>query len=135
MIRAPRHVQQFVKPAADGVEQGRSGPYHPLWKVVCSCAGQELDIFKTALPRVLARCTTCGREVSVYDIREYPAATVIPADDTRCPVASRVEVLAMYEYSELDKGEEFDPDDITWCQVFAKEPGGRARMVVDHETA
>lgn len=136
MKRAPHHVQPFVQPAVGGVDvPGDFDLYHPLWRLVCSCGGQEFDIFKSALPRVLATCRRCGRNVSVYDIREYPAATVVPADDTLRAVADRVEVFVMYEYSELDEGEEFNPDDITWCQVFAKSPGTQARMVVDHETA
>jgi hypothetical protein len=46
-----------------------------------------------------------------------------------------VEVFVMYEYPELDEGERFNPDDITWCQVFARTPGEPARLVLEDETA
>jgi hypothetical protein len=138
MLRAPRHVQPFVKPAIGGVDiPGRFGENHAVWKVVCRCGSEEFGVFKSALPRVLARCVRCGQEIVLYDIRKYPAAKVIPADDTLQELRSGdVLVYVMYEYPDLDEGEVFDSDDITWCQVFVKDAvSGQVAKVVDHETA
>lgn len=141
MFYAPRHVQPFARPARGGVDiPGKFGENHKLWRIACGCQAEHFDLYKSALPRVVARCRKCARDVVLYDIREYPAATVIPADDTlRLEGDAAVEgaaVYAMYEYPELDEGEPFNPDDITWCQVFAKSnASGEVIVVLDDETA
>jgi hypothetical protein len=64
----------------------------------------------------------------------------VPADDALVVVAggsSRgVYAYVMYEYGLLDAGDGFNPDDITWCQVYARDSeSGRLSKVIDHETA
>jgi hypothetical protein len=51
--------------------------------------------------------------------------------------ATRAEALPVYvscEYGQLDEDQEFDQDDITWCQVFV-EKGGQLSRIFEDETA
>jgi hypothetical protein len=48
---------------------------------------------------------------------------------------SGLPVFVMYEYGELDDDQEFDPNDITWFQVFVEASNGRLVKVFDDETA
>jgi hypothetical protein len=97
-------------------------------------------VARSELPRVVAQCKRCATEVVLYDIRKYPSATVVPADDRLTVVAGEsaqgANVYVMYEYGPLDPGDRFDSDDITWCQVYARAPeSGLLSKVIDHETA
>lgn len=44
-------------------------------------------------------------------------------------------VYVMYEYGELDDDQQFDQNDITWCQVFIENENKQRVKVVDDETA
>jgi len=44
-------------------------------------------------------------------------------------------VFVAYEYGELDEDQEFNADDITWCQVFVEHSAGDILKVFDDETA
>jgi len=74
----------------------------------------------------------------VYDLASYPTASKGKGDEWFTELDPTKEgalpIYVSYEYGEFDDDQEFDQDDITWCQVFV-EMGGGLRKVFDDETA
>jgi hypothetical protein len=124
-MRCPAHVEQYVRPVFDSKRlvgypcDERS----PCYSVVCSCGGREFKIYTTRTPTVSAQCSHCGEVIVVYDVRLYPAAT--PSRTAGDAVlfsaagATTFGVCVVYEYPELDGDQEFDLNDISWCEVYA----------------
>lgn len=138
MPYAPRHVANNVRWLSGRLPiLGEFDDDHPLCQIVCDCGETRMDALRSDLPRVVARCVSCKMEICVYDIRQYPAATAANVDDVLRAIdqAQDAEVFAMYEYPDLDADEDFDPDDITWCQVYARDSTGKVVQVLDDETA
>jgi hypothetical protein len=141
MFYAPRHVQPFARPAVGDVDiPGRFAENHKLWKIACLCDADLFDLYVSDLPRAVARCMRCAKEIVLYDIREYPAGTPYRgASGLRRALVSAVNgcaVYAMYEYGDIEEGAEPNPDDISWCQIFARDAStGEVTMVVDDEAA
>jgi hypothetical protein len=78
--------------------------------------------------------------ILVYDVRLYPAAT--PSRRAREPVSfsmggqTHFGVCIVYEYPELDPDQEFDQNDISWCEVYAiDEQGAVVGRVISDETS
>jgi hypothetical protein len=44
------------------------------------------------------------------------------------------EMFVAYEYGQMEPGEEFNRDDISWCQVFLR-ANGSLSQVFDDETS
>jgi hypothetical protein len=86
---------------------------------------------------VTAKCSHCGDEIVVYDVRLYPAATSSrTAGDAvlfSAAGATTFGVCVVYEYPELDDDQEFNQNDITWCEVFALDEDDKvvARVISD----
>lgn len=140
MHRAPRHVESYVQPASEKCPvPGSFDDYHPLYQVVCACGGRLFHVLADEMPRVVADCGACANRVTVYDVRLYPAATGGPGGDELHDVSGgdvAVEVFVMYEYGDPDIPDDFDPDDISWCQVFTYDARtGSVELVLDDETA
>ena len=74
----------------------------------------------------------------VYDLQFYPAASKSKGDEVFLEMdiskEKPVKVYVGYEHGETDDDQEFDQNDITWCQIFADNDNGIIK-VFDVETA
>jgi hypothetical protein len=114
--------------------------YHHYFKIVCKCGDDRFRLIESNKQSVKAVCGKCGHEILLYDLSKYPAASKMPGDESFSEIketkaGSGLPVFVMYEYGELDDDQEFDPNDITWFQVFVEASNGRLVKVFDDETA
>lgn len=75
------------------------------------------------MPAVEVECSKCKERIIVYDLKYYPAATIISGSEKFEEFISIKDdvlfnVFVIYEYSELDENQEFNPDDISWCEIY-----------------
>src|SRR5690349_13808170 len=87
--------------------------HHPYYAVVCSCGGTWFRMFKSNHQNLRVTCKKCGTEISVYDLKSYPAASQDRGEEVFVPVfhpngSDTVQVFVMYEYGELDDDQVFD---------------------------
>ncbi|HEX7861323.1 MAG TPA: hypothetical protein VF773_13405 [Verrucomicrobiae bacterium] len=138
-MQAPDHIKDYIKNVPPGFPYS-SGKGHFYYQIVCSCGSEEFRVFRSDAPGLRAVCCKCECAITVYDLIEYPAASKGSANASVALVRHRdgstdLRVFVMYEYGELDADEEFDPNDITWCQVFVENLRKELQMVLDDETA
>ncbi|MDZ7619332.1 MAG: hypothetical protein U1E05_20220, partial [Patescibacteria group bacterium] len=120
---------------------GESDEFHHYYKLVCDCGSQRFLLHQSNRKSVVASCRQCGREIIVYDLSNYAAACKVAGEEHLSPMASAdgatadVTVFVMYEYGEIDDDQEFDRNDVTWCQVFVEDASGTHVCVFDDETA
>jgi hypothetical protein len=90
------------------------------------------------LRSVQAECAVCRNVIRVYDLALYPAASKPLGSEQYQPMdvpKSPSLVFVAFEYGELDEDQEFDTNDITWCQIFIEDDAGELLKVFDDETA
>ena len=138
-MKHPQHISGRLRDASERFA-GHADDYHLFYNVICACGHDSFSVFRSAKPALKVICARCATEVIVYDASYYPAASRNKASEKfdRVPgghESERFQVYAMYEYGQLDDGEEFDPDDITWCQVFIENDRRQLVMILDDETA
>ena len=82
----------------------------------------------TRIPSVTARCVRCSQQITVYDVRLYPAATPSRQEGEAVLYSiggkSEFGVCVVYEYSELDPDQDFDQNDLSWCEVYVVDDDG-----------
>jgi ribosomal protein S27E len=136
----PEHLEGYVQDATQEFPED-SGAFHHYYKLVCSCGSQHFQLRKSNRESIRASCQQCGHEIVVYDLSYYPAACKVAGDEhfelltlTSGTVENHT-VFLMFEYGEFDDDQDFDRNDISWCQVFLKDASGRHACVFDDETA
>jgi hypothetical protein len=133
----PAHVCGFVRDAASGFPNDASECHH-YYQIVCQCGGRDFDILVSDRQSVVAVCAACGSHVLVYDLTCYPCAVKREGAESFRPSPSipvrPTRIFVLYEYGEPEPDMEFDPNDITWCQVFAEVADGSLVKVFDDET-
>lgn len=145
MICAPDHIKKYVTPVAGEnkyFEDRIDSAFTFAYEVCCSCGGIEFTVYKTSEPKVTAVCAACGRKITVYDLTEYPCAVPLGVEEEPEKVRNeghdRFRVAVIFEYSDefaLDDNE-FDENDVTWCQVYVYDTASaQSIMIVDDETA
>ena len=90
-----------------------------IYKIKCSCGNTLFKVYVDPNPTVKIICTKCLKEIIVYDLIFYPAATKCPdKNDVFESVIygsqTEFEVYAMYEY----RDDYEDENDISWCHVY-----------------
>ena len=135
----PRHVDGWVVEANDRFPD-EADDFHHFFKIQCECGRELFRLFESNKRSVKATCASCGRETLVYDLSRYPAASKLSGVESFVPMSvdqgdSGLRVFVMYEYGEPDEDQKFDPDDISWCQVFVESKNGQIKKVFDDETA
>ena len=138
-MKHPRHIAGYVEDASERFARD-ADEYHLFYHVVCKCGDDRFLVFQSEKPALKVRCAVCRAEVVVYDTGRYPSASKSRSPDqfhqvVRSEQGDRFRVYVMYEYGQLDDGEEFDSNDITWCQVFIEDERGGLSMILDDETA
>jgi hypothetical protein len=125
-MKCPKHIDGFVckLPKKNKFIDCDSDDYHIAYLVKCNCGCEVFKVFINEMPSVILKCNNCDNQIIVYDLKFYPAATIIPGNEKFEEYISldgdlTFNICVIYEYSELDEGEKFNPDDITWCEVYA----------------
>ena len=114
------------------------GEWSHIYKIRCSCNCDNFIVYKDAHPSVFAKCCQCGKILTIYDLRFYPAAIKLETEYPQEQIGDEaVNVYANYEYSDESLYEEdvsFDQNDVTWGKVFIKNEND-LRIILDDETA
>lgn len=144
-IKCPDHIAGFFMPLVDwkkwGLEKVRRDRGLSCGDIHCSCGSSSFRLSIEDLNlTVIAVCVKCDRRIVVYDLKQYPGATVLRGPRSlRQHISSKgdevVHVAVAYEYP--DKG--FDVGDnlngISWCIVWCKGvSSNQVEKVIDHET-
>jgi hypothetical protein len=134
----PKHVENSVVKADDQFPKF-ADDFHHYFQIVCnSCGGRLFRLFVGDKRTVNAVCEACRVNVLVYDLERYPAATKTTGEETfsenQWTTRTALPVFVGYEYGEFDDDQEFDQNDITWCQIFVLHEGSLV-VVFDDETA
>lgn len=138
MPLCPKHVEDSVVSAEERFSED-ADEFHHYFQIVCNaCASNGFHLFLSNLDTVKAFCEMCQKEVLIYDLALYPAATKLAGDENFVELdltkAEALPIYVSYEYGEFGDDQEFDQNDITWCQVFV-EKEGELLKVFDDETA
>ncbi len=112
------------------------------YTIKCKCGNEKFHVIGNECPIVTVECCECGEGILVYDLIYYPAATSVDRHENFVKLVLEendiFEVCVLYEYSdefELDD-EEFDPNNLSWCQVFVRDPkSGEVWRILNDETA
>lgn len=92
---------------------------------------------------MIASCTSCGNQITLYDLIEYPCAVVVRDTEEALEKVvnnnnDKFNAAIIIQYSDeyaLDD-DEFDEDAITWCQIYLYDVvNSQPIMIVDDETA
>lgn len=147
MIYAPSHIKKYVKPILGKNKFFSENIYSKFtlaYEISCSCGNNEFVIYKNSEPKVEAFCESCGKTITLYDLIEYPGAVTVRNDgeDALEKVINenndKFNVAIIFEYSDefAFDDEEFDENEITWCQIYLYDIVSlRSIMIVDDETA
>jgi hypothetical protein len=137
MKLCPDHIKDVVLDASARFQQ-EADEYHHYFQLECKCGGDIFTLFESNHRSVRAECASCRELVLIYDLELYPAASKLTgAEHFQLMSVSRSpsRVFLSFEYGELDEGEVFDPNDITWFQIFIEASDGELVKVFDDETA
>ncbi|MDE6713680.1 MAG: hypothetical protein K2K20_08085 [Lachnospiraceae bacterium] len=113
---------------------------HFLWKIKCECGETKFKVFTDEHPSVFCKCSRCNKDITVYELSNYPAAVKLNEEfEVEQVFIEGVEdfnVYAIYEYSDEfeEDDDEFDPNGITWAEVYIGN-GSIVEKIVDDETA
>ena len=77
------------------------GEWSHIYKIRCSCNCDNFIVYKDAHPSVFAKCCQCGKILTIYDLRFYPAAIKLETEYPQEQIGDEaVNVYANYEYSD-----------------------------------
>ena len=114
----------------------------PAYQLRCSCGREELEVWKSKMPTVYARCSDCHSVLIVYDLRLYPAASYLTGQPDPFTLVTlpcgcdKLLVYASYEYPEPEEDIPFNPNDISWCIICCRCTSHQTvQEIVDDETA
>ena len=125
-MNCPKHIENYIISLTDtnifSIHQPVNN-YHHSYLVKCSCGCEEFEIFINPEPMLMAKCKECGAEITVYNLRYYPAASLISFEGANTKYVSPRDdrifnICVIYDYPELEVNEEYDQNDITWCVVY-----------------
>lgn len=146
MICAPDHIKKYVKKIIgknkfwdDNIDD----QYTFAYEVSCSCGNNEFVIYKNSEPKVIASCEKCGKTITLYDLIEYPCAVTFREEEDILEKVTnenndKFNVAIIFQYSDefAFDDEEFDENDVTWCQIYLHDVVSlRSFLLVDDETA
>lgn len=140
MIIAPFHVKNYCIYDNDdknlrSIREYFSNPNAHPYKLQCSCGSHAFYCFTNDHPDFVCKCADCGKEIIVYDLINYPAATKTDADfEFRQINTNPTPVYPVYEYSDDFWDTGADENDITWFSVYVV-INGMLNLALDDETA
>lgn len=147
MICAPDHVKKYVRQIVGKNKffdnNLGNNEFAFDYEVVCSCGSNEFAVYKNAEPKAACFCKSCGKEITLYDLTEYPCAVVVRKEEEVLEKVTnggndKFNVAVRFEYSDefAFDDDEFDENGITWCQIYIYDPEkSQSIMIVDDETA
>ena len=146
MIYAPSHIKKYLKQISENNKFFGTPIYGEFtfgYEVQCSCGNHEFAVFKNSEPKVSAVCESCGNQITVYDLIEYPCATTArnpeePLEKVVHKGNDKFNIAIVIQYSDefTFDDEMFDENDITWCQIYLYDNAAQESvMIVDDETA
>lgn len=123
-MKCPVHIKNNVRELT--FDEKRIFRYYranDTYIVTCRCGNEWLRVFTNELPHVEAQCDKCKSKMVIYDLREYPAATVLPDNEELTVYVSEkndelFKLCVDFEYPEAEADIELDVNDITWCIVL-----------------
>ena len=128
MIYAPSHIKKYAKQIQGENKYFRDGIYGEVtfaYEISCNCGNKEFVVYKNSEPKVIAFCTSCGKQITLYDLIEYPCATTARDPEEKLEKIinksnDKFNVAIIIQYSDqfAFNDERFDENDITWCQIF-----------------
>lgn len=135
----PSHVEGWVRDAS-ALFPDQADDYHYFYQLVCPCGGKQFRARLSNQESLKVECGGCKREIVVYDLALYPAATKERGVEEfqlvrQAEFTGEEQVFVMYEYGQLDEDQPFDRNDITWCQAWLENSLGKRVMILDDETA
>ena len=120
-MNCPKHIEKNAKAIQYNVGflDYECDGYHFLFQVKCNCGCKKFEVLTNPEPRVIVKCVKCRESITVYNLRYYPAASLIPFDEEeKLYISSEndevFKVFVIYEYSD----DEFDQNDITACEAY-----------------
>ena len=141
-VKCPIHIENNVEKLSSDNKffEYECDEYHLSYLVKCKCGCEEFEVLINTEPLVLAICTKCEESVTVYNLRYYPAATLLPDDrETKytSPEGDTIfNLCVVYEYPELEESEEFNQNDITWCEIYGFGVNSKKSfLIINDETA
>ena len=147
MIYAPGHLKKYAKQIQGENKFFSDGIYDEFtfaYEINCSCGGKEFVVYKNSEPKMIASCTSCGNQITLYDLIEYPCATTTARDPEEAlekvinKSNDKFNAAIIIQYSDefAFDDERFDENVITWCQIFLYDIVNlQPIMIVDDETA
>jgi hypothetical protein len=140
----PKHVNGILSSASFVADvNGRFGVYpldESFLRLQCFCGGDEFTIVTSKYPQAKSICSSCGREITLYDIALYPCGAGYEPEKDHFTAwegsgnakAKAYNVFVAYEYSEDAENDE----DISWFVMVAQNPmTGALEEVMNDETA
>lgn len=148
MIYAPSHIKNYVQQIIGKNkffdDDFSNDEFTFAYEIVCKCGNHKFTIYKNNEPKVVACCEVCNQKITLYDLIEYPCAVVLRKEKEEMELKKvsnegndRFNVAVIFEYSdEFSFDDEFDENDITWCQIYLYDPKNLCSiMIVDDVTA
>jgi hypothetical protein len=138
---APNHVCEFCTKGYNNSHFEKLGKKHndkftPTYQIQCKCGCFSFEIFTDEHPTVNVKCKSCGKEITVYELSNYPAACKLPDELIQTKFQDKnftvFEVCVLYEYS----SDYENNDDISWCIVWLYNPeNAKLIELINDETA
>lgn len=143
----PDHIDGFCQPVIDespfhNVRDKFANKHHFIYQVKCDCGCYVFRILCDKHPTLVAICPNCGKQIPVFDLKEYTTASqpeeVLEGILLRSNGGGEMfQICAMYEYGEEyreDAADSFDFNDVSWGSVWAFDESTRKiTMVLDEE--
>jgi hypothetical protein len=138
MKKYPTHLNDCVEDASIRFINDASD-YHKYYQIICRCGCKLFDLLVSDKDSVIGICSECNYRIVIYDLDYYPAATKLDGEESFARMNGMPnrpsQVYALYEYGQLDADMEFDPNDISWFQLFSETKDGQLVKIFDDETA
>lgn len=141
----PKHIDGYVYKISSNNKffKDNLDDFTIPYAVKCTCGNEVFKVFLNTSPTVIAKCSECSKDIIVYDLKHYPAATPARKEEELIEYKSEAgddnfNICVIYEYSDEFSfdDEEFDPNDITWCHVHLYGTKSKKSFyIVNDETA
>ncbi len=97
----PTHFRGHLNPLETTITiHGQYDPYvlaDTCARLLCLCGNDTFSIYLSDYPSVQCQCANCHAEFLVYDVREYPAASVDPRANGRFTLWESPNSLGPYQ--------------------------------------
>ncbi|MBQ8569009.1 MAG: hypothetical protein IJ446_07315 [Oscillospiraceae bacterium] len=143
ILAAPDHIRPYciksrLTAPFDKENYDNGSFYSFVYQISCDCGCKELSVFKNEWPYVTAKCCTCGKELVIYDLEGYPAASSGGSEYKAelVQIYEKCELVAEFEYDDeyFYTDVRFDKNDITGFNLWAY-LNDEYTLIVDDETA